>query len=356
MQVVKTLKLRIRDKHGGFLEELSKNVNFVWNYVNDLSYRSIKERSKFLSEYDIHKYTVGCNKELKLHSHSVQGISKEYVIRRKQFKKSKLKWRTSYGSRKSLGWIPFNTNAVKYRNGQLYYNGTFFNFWDSYGLKKEMSFGSGSFNQDSKGNWYINLTVKEESNKIVQEDNPVGVDLGCKSFASFSNGSEPLNLPSSIKVIEARRRKAQSKNKKQQAKSLSMKIANIRKDYLHKESSKLVKKHNKIYVGNIGTKSLIKSNSLTGKSKNQVNSSYHQGWYMFKTMLIQKSLRAEALFKEVDESFSTQRCSCCKTLSGPKGTKGIKVREWKCHNCGSFHDRDENAAKNILFTGLNLVN
>lgn len=356
MVCVKTLKLRIRDKHRGFLEELSENVNLVWNYVNDLSSKSIKQKSKFLSEFDIHKYTVGSNKELNLHSQTIQCISKEYVTRRKQFKKSKLKWRTSSGPRKSLGWIPFNTNVVKYKNGQLYYNGTYFKFWDSYNLRKEMSFGSGSFNQDSKGRWYISLTVKEESSKIVKGENPVGIDLGCKSFASFSDGSEPLNLPVSIKTFEAARRKAQSKNKKKRSKSLSLKISNIRKDYLHKESSKLVKKYNKIFVGNVGTKSLIKGNSLTGKSKNQVNSSYHQGWFMFKTMLIQKSLRAEALFKEVDESFSTQKCSSCGDLSGPKGKKGLTVREWIYSNCGSSHNRDENAAKNILQTGLNLSN
>lgn len=65
-------------------------VNFVWNYINELSTRAIKERGHFLSAYDIHPYTKGAGKELGPHSQTLLCIASEYVTRRKQFKKARL--------------------------------------------------------------------------------------------------------------------------------------------------------------------------------------------------------------------------------------------------------------------------
>src|SRR5690554_264184 len=82
---------------------MARSVNFVWNFVNELSHRSIKERGVFLSVYDMHPYTKGAGKELGLHSQILQCIADEYVTRRKQFKKARLNWRKSGGARRSLG-------------------------------------------------------------------------------------------------------------------------------------------------------------------------------------------------------------------------------------------------------------
>ena len=99
---------------------------FVWNFVNELSRRSIKERGVFLSAFDMHPYTKGTGKELGLHSQTLQCIAGEYVTRRKQFKKVRLNWRKSGGVRRSLGWIPVNTGAAQWKNGQVYHNGHYF--------------------------------------------------------------------------------------------------------------------------------------------------------------------------------------------------------------------------------------
>lgn len=73
-------------------------INFVWNYVNELSHRTIKERGVFLSAYDLQKCTQGGHKEPELHSHTVQKVGVEYATYRKQLKKSKLVWRKSDGA------------------------------------------------------------------------------------------------------------------------------------------------------------------------------------------------------------------------------------------------------------------
>ena len=122
MVKTKTLKVRVKDKHVNALNDMARSVNFVWNYINELSTRSIKERGRFLSAYDIHPYTKGAGKELGLHSQTLQCIAGEYVTRRKQFKKAKLNWRKSGGIRRSLGWILVNTGQSKWKDGQVFRN------------------------------------------------------------------------------------------------------------------------------------------------------------------------------------------------------------------------------------------
>jgi transposase len=71
------------------------------------------------------------------------------------------------------------------------------------------------------------------------------------------------------------------------------------------------------------------------------------------SVLQYKSMAAGVLFEEVNEAFSTQTCSSCGSLpkSRPKGIAGLGIREWTCMQCGTAHDRDVNAAKNILAAG-----
>ena len=98
---MKTLKLRIKDKHATVLNQLARQVNFVWNYCNDLCFKHLQRTGKFFSAFDLHAYTKGASKAgVDLHSQSIQAINEELVLRRKQFKKPKLRWRISGGSRK----------------------------------------------------------------------------------------------------------------------------------------------------------------------------------------------------------------------------------------------------------------
>src|SRR4051812_16477360 len=92
---MKTLKLRIKDKHIKQLKPLARDTNLVWNYCNDLSMQYLAREGKFLSAYDIANYTKGTSKVTTLHSQTVQAIAEEFVTRRKQFKKAKLRWRVS---------------------------------------------------------------------------------------------------------------------------------------------------------------------------------------------------------------------------------------------------------------------
>ncbi|MGP5191491.1 MULTISPECIES: hypothetical protein, partial [Halomonadaceae] len=185
MKQTKTLKVRVKDKHASELNRMARSVK---NYLNELSSRTIRENGLFLSAYDMHPYTKGAGKDLGLHSQTLQCVAAEYVVRRKQFKKTRLQWRKSRGVRRSLGWIPVNTGAAKWKNGQVFHNGNHFKVWDSYGLSK-YKFRSGSFNEDSLGRWYFNVAVDVEV-KPSTGQGAVGIDLGLKDVATCSDGSK----------------------------------------------------------------------------------------------------------------------------------------------------------------------
>ncbi|WP_204117314.1 hypothetical protein [Paraburkholderia sp. C35] len=115
---------------------------------------------RFLSGFDFHPFTKGAGKAgLDLHSTTIQAVAEEYAIRRMQARKVKLRWRSSRGARRSLGWIPFKTSAIRYRNGQLFFGKMALSLWDSYGLA-DYELGAGNICEDSRGRWYINICVK----------------------------------------------------------------------------------------------------------------------------------------------------------------------------------------------------
>lgn len=116
------------------------------------------------------------------------------------------------------------------------------------------------------------------------------------------------------------------------------KIVNKRKDYLHKITTKLVKQYDVIVIEDLKTKNLMKNHHL---AKSIANAS----WYLFRTMLEYKCKWYDKKLITVDPKYTSQNCSSCGFCSGPKP---LQIREWTCPNCKVRHDRDINAAVNIL--------
>lgn len=342
-ELIKTIHLRVKDKHAKLLLLQAKEVNMVWNFCNETSINILNREQRFCSAYDLDKLTSGATKELLIHSQTIQAISSEYVTRRKQFKKSRLKWRASGGAKRSLGWVPFKKSAIKYKNGQIYYQGKPISLWEQDKLS-QYELGPGNFSEDSKGRWYFNTTVKVKPTKSVGTA-AVGIDLGLKSCATTSNGQvlEGRNY----RKAEEKLKIAQRANHTKQVKSIHQKIKNTRKDQIHKFTSQLVKENEAIFVGNVNSSKLIK----TKMAKSTLDAS----WFMLKTTLSYKSLWAGVIFQEVNESYTTLTCSNCQKQTGPKGLKDLGIREWICSDCGVVHDRDTNAAKNILRIGLDTL-
>lgn len=354
MEVVnKTLKLRIKDKHAKVMLAMARDVNTVWNFANETQYRSLKRycnRPKvWLSGFDLCGLTAGFSKceGVSVGSGTVQEVCKEFATRLKQFKRQKLSWRVSNrnSSKYSLGWVPFKGAHIKYKSGQLHFNGLKLSLWDSYGLSK-YELCSGSFNEDSLGRWYVNIAVKVQvdESRVPDGTTSIGIDLGLKTLATYSNGEkfEPRKF---YREAEQALGMAQRAGKRRRVKAIHAKIANQRKDAIHKETTDLVKKHAAIFVGNVNAKALAKTR--------MAKSVYDAAWTTFRTQLKYKAIRQCVVFAEVNESFSTQTCSCCGAIpaSSPKGRTGLAIRKWTCSDCGSEHDRDVNAARNISRMG-----
>ena len=341
----KTLRLRIKDKHARVLSAMAREVNQVWNFCNETSRRAIRERHQWLSGYDLQKLTNGYSKCDGIHigSPTVQQVCEDYAKARKQFKKAKLRWRVSnpQSSKYSLGWIPFKARALQYKAGQIAFAGQKFSLWDSYGLA-DYELRAGSFSEDSRGRWYLNVVVKVQA-KGSSATASVGIDLGLKEVAVASNGQRIEGR--FYRKLEADLGIAQRAHKKRRVKAIHAKIANQRKDALHKFSTALVRENAAIFVGDVASSKLVKTK--------MAKSTLDAGWARLRAMLEYKSHQAGIVFEVVNESYTTQSCSCCGAIpaSSPKGRAGLGIREWVCSDCGAVHDRDVNAAKNILAAG-----
>jgi transposase len=344
----RVLRVRIKDKHVPFLRKLAAEVNLVWNYCNEMSQLILRREGRFVSMGELDAMTAGATKEgLLLHSQTVQAVNAEYVTRRRQFRRAKLRWRISDPRRSnySLGWIPFKKSAIVYRNGQVFLAGAPLSLWDSYGLA-DYALRSGTISEDARGRWYLNVTVevkKKPRNLALLKTDAAGYDLGLKDFLTDSDGNK-VEAQRFYRDLEPKIAVAQRAGKKDRVRALHAKGANRRKDTLHKISTQAVRTRTALFVGNANASALAQ----TSMAKSVLDA----GWSAFRTMLQYKCDDAGVWFAVVDEAFSTQDCHVCGTRAGPKGREGLGMRQWTCPTCGTVHERDTNAARNIRARGL----
>lgn len=180
----------------------------------------------------------------------------------------------------------------------------------------------------------------------------VGLDVGIETFCTTSDG-EKIKLPNlsnrEQRVVKEQKklsRKANdSNNRNKQRKKLAKAhkaVSNARKDFHHKLSKRITDENQVIVIEDLATKNMIKNHKLA-------RSISRQGWRQFADMLRYKSERKGRTLIKVDRFYpSSQICSGC----GSRGTKKpLNIRKWQCPDCGAIHDRDINAAINILTAG-----
>jgi IS605 OrfB family transposase len=339
-----TIKLRLRDKHAAELNRQARAVNFCWNFCNETSRKAWSRDHVWLSKFDLQRLTAGASHDLDLHAHTIQRVCTTFGTARDAAKRAGVRWR----GKRSLGWVPFNT-------GHVSFNGSTFTFRKvayepmhlNPRLKAGMKLGAGSFNQDARGRWYINAPIEVDRAKS-NDKSSVGIDLGLASLATLSTG-EKIEAPRLYRKSEERLATLQRARKSKHVKRIHAKIANRRKDFLHKASAKIANEYGLIVVGDVSPSKIAQTK--LAKSVHDV------GWSDFKAMLRYKSHLRAGHVLEVSERHTSQTCSACGSLppSRPRGTAGLGIREWTCNECGTVHDRDVNAAKNILRVGLDAL-
>lgn len=338
MQV--TYRFRLRDKCSAELDRQARAVNIVWNFCNETQQRAAQHGRKWLTSIDLMRLTAGAGKLLDIHSHTVQKICQSYDRSRRFRKKPWLRWR----GQGSLGWVPFNTGHVLFDGRKFRFRGIAYEPMHLRDIAADAQIGSGSFSRDSRGRWYLNAPVE-----IVAADlGPapmVGIDLGLKSIITTSDGDK-IEAPRFYRKSEAALAAAQRAKSTKRMLAIHRSVANRRRDFAHKLSNQLSKKYGLIVVGDVSPSKLAQTR--------MAKSIYDAGWSGLKRMLLYKSIRNGGVCLEVSEHMTTQTCSSCGALppERPLGIAGLRIREWDCRICGAVHDRDVNAAKNILARGL----
>jgi IS605 OrfB family transposase len=340
-----TYRFRLKDKCARRLNDQARAVNFVWNYCNETQKKAAQSGRNWLTGYDLWKLVAGATKcGLNLHSHSAMRACLEYDKSRRQQKRPWLKWR----SKRSLGWVPFNTGHVQLIDGEFVFKSQRYAAWLHRPLPEGAKIGAGSFSQDTRGRWYINCPVEVPEGDVAKAG-CVGIDLGLKTLATLSTG-EKIAMPSFYRESEKRIGQLQRARKTKRARAIHAKVANRRKDFLHKASSQLANEYGLIVIGDVSPSKLAQTR--------MAKSVHDAGWSGFKRMLSWKlRLRSGGMLIEVPERFTTQVCSTCGALppSRPRGIADLSKRVWRCDDCGTEHDRDSNAARNILRVGLDTL-
>jgi putative transposase len=310
--------------------------NQVWNYANavqkdiETRYRAGAPQRRWPSAFDLAKLCKGAGKELGIHQQTVGTVCDQYAKGRDRAKHS-LRFRSSYGVKRALGWVPFQKQSRQIEGNSIWYLGKRYRFWEGNRPLPANAKG-GCFVEDAQGRWYVCFHVEVEERPVGKGE--VGIDLGLKSVAALSDG-RVIDAQRVYRQYEARLAIAQRAGNKRRAKAIHAKIKNCRKDFLHKLSTELAREYAFIAVGNVNASGLAK----TSMAKSVLDA----GWSIFRTMLSYKS----AGYVEIDERFTTQSCSECGSIAGPKGRAGLNERRWICDGCGASHDRDVNSAVNI---------
>lgn len=208
---------------------------------------------------------------------------------------------------------------------------------------------------DRSGRYHASFVVEVARNPLPAVEHEVGVDLGLHVFAALSDGTTVAN-PRWLRQAERDLRRAQRSLSRRRLGStnwhkargkvarLHARVVDARRDLHHQLSTRLIRENQTVYLEDLDVAAL--GRSTLAKSLADA------GWGQFTAMLAYKANLYGRTVVRIDRWYpSSQQCSACGAKTGPTGRAGLKVRTWTCSACAAAHDRDVNAARNILAAG-----
>ncbi|MBE1533463.1 RNA-guided endonuclease InsQ/TnpB family protein [Actinomadura algeriensis] len=208
--------------------------------------------------------------------------------------------------------------------------------------------------RDAAGRWFVSILCEDGITRLDPSDKAVGVDAGLTSLVTLSTGEKITNPRHERRDRErltraqkdlARKEKGSANQEKAKRKvaGVHARIADRRRDFLHKLSTRLVHENQVVVIENLNVRNMVKNHPLARAISDA-------GWRDLRAMLEYKADWYGRELVVIDRWFpSTRTCSECGTIAGKMP---LGVREWECDGCGARHDRDVNAAKNVLAAGL----
>ncbi|OLT13987.1 transposase [Actinomadura sp. CNU-125] len=258
--------------------------------------------------------------------------------------------------KKSRASAEYTRSAFTWRDGALTLakmNGPLDIVW-SRPLPEGAVPSTATVSKDAAGRWFVSLLCEDTVIRLEPSDKVVGLDAGVTSLVTLSTGEKVANPRHERRDRErlaraqkdmARKAKGSANREKAKAKvaRVHARIADRRRDFLHKLSSRLVHENQVVVIEDLNVRNMVKNHSLARAISDA-------GWRELRVMLEYKAGWYGREFVVIDRWFpSTKTCSKCGTL---QKDMPLNVREWECGGCGARHDRDVNAARNIVAAGL----
>jgi putative transposase len=208
--------------------------------------------------------------------------------------------------------------------------------------------------RDASGRYFASFVVEVEPTPLPANGKAIGIDMGLASLAVTSAGEKiapPKFLRSALKRLRRLQRHLKHKQKgsnrlaasRRQVAKLHATIADKRLDFLHQLSTRIIRENQTLVLEDLNVSGMLKNRKLA-------RSIADAGWRQFRTLLEAKAAQYGRQLVVINRWLPTSQV--CSTCGHHDGKKGLSIRQWQCPSCGAVHDRDINAALNILAAGL----
>jgi putative transposase len=340
---------------------------FVYNHFLALRIKEYTTNQKTVSYNETSSLLTQLKKEEKTNwlnevsavalQQSLQNLQEAYNNFFKGLKKKQKVGFPRFKKKSNKNSIRLTQGSFRYKNNQVFIpkSKKSLNIRWSRQLPNE-NISSVTISLTPSGKWFISILVEDPNDyKLPLCNKVLGIDLGIETFATLSTGEKVKmqDLKShyqKLKKLQRKHNKKKGKSNKNKARIKVArqyeKISNIREDFHHKLSTRIINENQVIVLEDLNVSGMIKNRKLARAIS-------QQGWSQFVNFLKYKATMYDRELIQVDRFYpSSKTCSSCGTT---KSSLPLNIREWTCDACGTTHDRDINAAKNLMALGTSVT-